>query len=591
MRTILIAFALLLAATAGYLYLNNPAGCAKLGTDLLAVFHLPPATPVAADQTAVPPTAPAPVAAVPAAKPAPVPAPSPAPAQNSAPVAVNPLPSAVKPWAPPDLMPSQPNWTWETSDGKTYQNVVVTKIEPEMVSITHSMGVAHISISTLPPEIQKQLNYDPVVAAAAVAEAQREAAHPYYSFASRAEAQAVARQMHWPLAWLASQLDYSTADPQLNPWADLTQMALSDLKSHAIIIFIDNNGELGDLPAPVRDQLFILDDGPIPGGHHFEAPKIVLSNPDATKIFGRASFTQMKADGVGPIDKVLQSIANDPVDQALLNGQTASASAPPSSPPATIPVPAAPPEAPVTTLTASASAPAPAANPSPDAAKPWAPPDIMPSQPNWTWETSDGKTYQNVVVTKIEPDTVSITHAMGVAHISISLLPPEIQKQLNYDPQAASQIAALIDAKLVSADGTAASTPSASVQYYAIYYSAQWCPPCHHFTPELVQWYNKFKPSHSNFELIFVSEDHNRDSMLAYMKEMTMPWPAFQFDALKHDGVGTFRSSGIEKFAGDGIPDLVLVNASGKVLSDSYRDGTYVGPEEVMTDIGNLVTP
>ena len=102
----------------------------------------------------------------------------------------------------------------------------------------------------------------------------------------------------------------------------------------------------------------------------------------------------------------------------------------------------------------------------------------MPSQPNWTWQTSDGKTYQNVVVTKIEADTVSITHSMGAAHIPINLLPPDIQKQLNYNPHAASQLPAFIGKKLISANGTAAPTPGASVQYYAIYYSAQWCPPC-----------------------------------------------------------------------------------------------------------------
>ena len=127
------------------------------------------------------------------------------------------------------------------------------------------------------------------------------------------------------------------------------------------------------------------------------------------------------------------------------------------------------------------AAPVPTATPTPAPAaadassnpiKPWTPPDVMPSQPNWTWATSDGKTYQNVVVTKIEPDTVSITHSMGVAHVPISTLPPDIQKQLNYDPHAASELTALITDKLISADGNAAGAPSASVRYYAIYYSA-----------------------------------------------------------------------------------------------------------------------
>jgi thiol-disulfide isomerase/thioredoxin len=268
-----------------------------------------------------------------------------------------------------------------------------------------------------------------------------------------------------------------------------------------------------------------------------------------------------------------------------VNGQTASAPTAPSSSPTTLPVPAASPEAPATAATPPTSAPA--ANPLPDAVKLWAPPDVMPAQPNWTWTTSDGKTYQNVVVTKIEAETVSVTHSMGVAHIPINLLPPDIQKQLNYDPHAAAQIPSLIADKLVSADGTAANAPGKSVQYYAIYYSAQWCPPCHAFTPRLVSWYNKFKPAHPNFELIFVSEDRDEAAMLSYMKEMTMPWPAVRFSDLKHDG--GFKGSGIEKFAGDGIPDLVLLDAGGKVLSDSYQNGTYVGPEAVVEDINKLI--
>jgi thiol-disulfide isomerase/thioredoxin len=213
----------------------------------------------------------------------------------------------------------------------------------------------------------------------------------------------------------------------------------------------------------------------------------------------------------------------------------------------------------------------------------------MPAHPHWTWNTSDGNTYQDVVVTKIEPDTVIITHSLGVAHISIDLLPPDIQKQLNYSPDAASQLVALISDKLVSADGTPAGTPDASVQYYAIYYSAAWCPPCHAFTPRLVDWYKKFKPSHPNFELIFVSEDHTEAAMLGYMKDMTMPWPAVRFGNLQHDGNGTFKGSGIEQFADSGIPDLVLVDSGGKVLSDSFQNDKYVGPQAVVGDINNLI--
>jgi nucleoredoxin len=153
----------------------------------------------------------------------------------------------------------------------------------------------------------------------------------------------------------------------------------------------------------------------------------------------------------------------------------------------------------------------------------------------------------------------------------------------------ASPISPLIQGKLISADGSPfnfpASAPVTSIRYYAIYYSAQWCPPCHAFTPVLVEWYKKFKAAHSNFELIFVSDDHDKASMLAYMKEMAMPWPAFSFEDTNHDG------KGIEKFAGSGIPDLVLVDADGKVLSDSFSGSSYLGPRHVLDDIEKLVGP
>jgi hypothetical protein len=172
----------LLVAFAGYAYVHDPSGCKKLLDDACSVVGsvLPvplhpdtapakviAAAPITPKQPPVPAPAPAPASASAVPNPPPpvttAPAsssvPNPVPASTPAPAARS--PDAVKPWAPPDVMPAQPNWTWQTSDGATYQNVVVTKIEPDTVTIMHSMGVAHIPILLLPPDIQKQLNYDP----------------------------------------------------------------------------------------------------------------------------------------------------------------------------------------------------------------------------------------------------------------------------------------------------------------------------------------------------------------------------------------------------------------------------------------------
>ena len=113
---------------------------------------------------------------------------------------------------------------------------------------------------------------------------------------------------------------------------------------------------------------------------------------------------------------------------------------------------------------------------------------------------------------------------------------------------------------------------------FALYFSAQWCGPCRKFTPELVDYYNRTAPQHPEFEIIFLSADRSPSAMEKYMKEFQMPWPAIEYG--KVEGKVELR-----KFAGQGIPCLVLVDSDGRVLSDTYVGGKYVGPEKVLTDL------
>lgn len=122
----------------------------------------------------------------------------------------------------------------------------------------------------------------------------------------------------------------------------------------------------------------------------------------------------------------------------------------------------------------------------------------------------------------------------------------------------------------------------AGVKFFALYFSASWCGPCRQFTPELVDAYGKIRAQYPEFELVFVSNDRSAADMQGYMSGDHMAWPAVRYDAIRN-------SRDITRYAGDGIPCLVLVDAEGKVLSDSFRGGGYVGPDAVLDDTWKIL--
>lgn len=120
------------------------------------------------------------------------------------------------------------------------------------------------------------------------------------------------------------------------------------------------------------------------------------------------------------------------------------------------------------------------------------------------------------------------------------------------------------------------------VKYYALYFSASWCGPCRQFTPRLVSEYARLKQAHPEFEVVFVSADQSAGDMRDYMRKDQMPFLAIKFDQIQ-------REPEIVRYAGPGIPCLVLVDSSGRVLSDSYEGDDYVGPNKVLQDAQRIL--
>lgn len=150
----------------------------------------------------------------------------------------------------------------------------------------------------------------------------------------------------------------------------------------------------------------------------------------------------------------------------------------------------------------------------------------------------------------------------------------------------AEDIPADLNGRLVALKGKSAlpyAAPDlAQTKYFALYFSAGWCGPCHQFTPKLVQFYQEMKPKYPGFEVVFMSQDESANAMEKYMAEMTMPWPALRYSAVK-------SSRGLMKYVGSGIPCLVVVNEKGDILSDSFEGKTYVGPYKVMNDLKKIL--
>ncbi|XP_038061963.1 nucleoredoxin-like [Patiria miniata] len=103
-----------------------------------------------------------------------------------------------------------------------------------------------------------------------------------------------------------------------------------------------------------------------------------------------------------------------------------------------------------------------------------------------------------------------------------------------------------------------------------IYFSAHWCPPCKAFTRVLTDMYRRLQASKMEFEFVFCSTDRTKDAFESYYSNM--PWLALPYNDPRCNELS-------KMFTISGIPSLVLLDETGKVITLEGRAMTAQDPE------------
>ena len=103
-------------------------------------------------------------------------------------------------------------------------------------------------------------------------------------------------------------------------------------------------------------------------------------------------------------------------------------------------------------------------------------------------------------------------------------------------------------------------------KFYLLFFSGFWSKEGRQFTSRLVDYYNRLRPQHPEIEVVFFSVDRSAYAMENYISQTSMPWPALAFD--RRNG----KAGAIQENLVHHIPQLILADASGKILSDSGDD-------------------
>jgi nucleoredoxin len=111
----------------------------------------------------------------------------------------------------------------------------------------------------------------------------------------------------------------------------------------------------------------------------------------------------------------------------------------------------------------------------------------------------------------------------------------------------------------------------AGAEHVLLYCSAHWCPPCRAFTPELSQWVARHG-ERLKLKFVFASSDRDEAAFSSYFGSMAPGAFALPFGDDKADEL-------MRKFKVSGIPTLIVLDASGHLVTKQGREGVSADAE------------
>jgi nucleoredoxin len=150
--------------------------------------------------------------------------------------------------------------------------------------------------------------------------------------------------------------------------------------------------------------------------------------------------------------------------------------------------------------------------------------------------------------------------------------------------QRPSHVADLLGPVLVDADGRPHHDDHLGEKtVFALYFGANWCAPCHAFSPELAKFMQEALPKHPELAAAFLSNDNDFAQSQAYLRAAHLPVPAVPLNAWR-DAPFLVAYSGI-------LPHLVILDRFGRVLAVN-ADGAnkmHEDPEKPLAALGQML--